>query len=342
MKLFIVFLLALTNSFFSTCQHESDGSSTCGCDTSIGEICRRLERLERQIENCAGSDTQSSTVTVGKTCQRVKQENPDVQQDGSYTLVDESGTEYDGYCDMTTDGGGWTLVASIHDNDVSGRCTAGDKWSSERGNNPQNAHGDGSWANNITFGSVETATTRDYKSPAYFQVEAKNIMIWQVPNQVSSRTYSSSAYFKYRTTDGFLSQYGGNLRSLFADHFPLTSGVYSYPSDSGPSVPVVFDVGLSSEVLSHFPPNIQSSLEPGYIQFRAISTFLDAYALCPGVRNKPTSRYPSYACLGSTGWNRYENYCGDFSGFKYPSSAPGTGWSADERLLSTTFLIFYR
>ena len=37
------------------------------------------------------------------------------------------------YCDMETDGGGWTLVASVHENNIDGKCTPGDKWSSEQG-----------------------------------------------------------------------------------------------------------------------------------------------------------------------------------------------------------------
>ena len=33
---------------------------------------------------------------------------------------------------MTSDGGGWTLVASVHENNINGKCTMGDKWSSEQ------------------------------------------------------------------------------------------------------------------------------------------------------------------------------------------------------------------
>ena len=34
---------------------------------------------------------------------------------------------------MDVDNGGWTLVASVHENNIDGKCTAGDKWSSEQG-----------------------------------------------------------------------------------------------------------------------------------------------------------------------------------------------------------------
>jgi len=34
---------------------------------------------------------------------------------------------------MESVGGGWTLVAAIHENNIEGKCTLGDKWSSEQG-----------------------------------------------------------------------------------------------------------------------------------------------------------------------------------------------------------------
>ena len=37
------------------------------------------------------------------------------------------------FCDMSIAGGGWTLVASVHENNIKGKCTLGDKWSSEEG-----------------------------------------------------------------------------------------------------------------------------------------------------------------------------------------------------------------
>ena len=35
---------------------------------------------------------------------------------------------------MESAGGGWTLVASIHENNIDGKCTVGDNWSSDQGN----------------------------------------------------------------------------------------------------------------------------------------------------------------------------------------------------------------
>ena len=64
---------------------------------------------------------------------------------------------------MTTRGGGWTLIASVHENNVNGKCTVGDRWSSQQGNSLKLPAGDSNWGNRNTFGTVESATDDDYK-----------------------------------------------------------------------------------------------------------------------------------------------------------------------------------
>ena len=83
--------------------------------------------------------------------------------DGLYHLRTEYGVVYQTFCDMTSGGGGWTLVASVHENNMRGKCTLGDRWSSQQGNRADYPEGDGNWANYNTFGSAEAATSDDYK-----------------------------------------------------------------------------------------------------------------------------------------------------------------------------------
>lgn len=83
--------------------------------------------------------------------------------DGLYYLTTANGAVYQTFCDMNTAGGGWTLVASIHENSIYGRCTVGDRWSSQQGNNANLPDGDGNWSNRNTFGAAESATSDDFK-----------------------------------------------------------------------------------------------------------------------------------------------------------------------------------
>ncbi|XP_066467050.1 LOW QUALITY PROTEIN: intelectin-1-like, partial [Tiliqua scincoides] len=88
--------------------------------------------------------------------------------DGLYFLGTEDGEVYQTFCDMTTHGGGWTLVASIHENNIYGKCTLGDRWSSQQGNSGNYPSGDSNWSNNSTFGTAVGATCDDYKNPGYY------------------------------------------------------------------------------------------------------------------------------------------------------------------------------
>ena len=109
------------------------------------------------------------------------------------------------------------------------------------------------------FVQVFSASSDDYKSPGYFELKASDVMIWEVPNETPLNRFNTSSSFQYRTNNGFLTQYGGNLYNLYKVHFPITSGVYIWPSDNGPIIPVVFDKGTAQQAEQHF---VLKSLAP--------------------------------------------------------------------------------
>ncbi|XP_077970711.1 uncharacterized protein LOC120328764 isoform X2 [Styela clava] len=144
------------------------------------------------------------------------------------------------YCDMSTDGGGWTLVASVHEKDIMGKCDIDDRWTTfSSGEYVETA-----WANKKVFGDVMNCTDDDYKNSAYFSSKAKDVMIWHVPPEPSNRTMEMRATLRYRTTDHFLHTTGGNLKSLFGEMYPLQFDAV-YPeklSQSGDDTDRVLDV----------------------------------------------------------------------------------------------------
>eukprot|EP00079_Xenopus_tropicalis_P020201 XP_012810861.1 PREDICTED: intelectin-1b-like [Xenopus tropicalis] len=135
--------------------------------------------------------------------------------DGIYTLATEHGESYQTFCDMTTNGGGWTLVASVHENNMFGKCTVGDRWSTQQGNTLQNPEGDGNWANYATFGLPEGATSDDYKNPGYYDIKAKNLALWHVPNNTPMFNWRNSSILRYRTQNSFFTEEGENLFELY-------------------------------------------------------------------------------------------------------------------------------
>lgn len=147
---------------------------------------------------------------------------------------------------MNTDGGGWTLVASVHENNLYGQCTVGDRWTSQQGNAANYPAGDETWANKVIFGTPEAATNDDYKvyrslnkiagnilciyvttnqhytythcllqNPGYFDIRAKDIAVWHVTNDHDLEFWRIASVLRYHTKSRFLTLFGGNLYKFF-------------------------------------------------------------------------------------------------------------------------------
>ncbi|KAM4702858.1 intelectin-1-like [Rhinophrynus dorsalis] len=261
--------------------------------------------------------------------------------DGIYTLTTSTGLTYQTFCDMTTDGGGWTLVASVHENNMFGKCTVGDRWSSQQGDSIDYPEGDGNWANYNTFGAPDGATSDDYKNHGYFDITAKNLALWHVPNKTPMASWRNASLLRYRTDSDFLKREGGNLFGLYKK-YPVRYDAGKCLADNGPAEPVVYDLGSAEKTKNYYSPFGRNEFTAGFVQFRAINTERASLALCPGV--KVTGCNVEHHCIGGGGYipEGYPRQCGDFAAFDWDGYGKLIGWSASKEITEAAVMLFYR
>ncbi|KAK7170457.1 hypothetical protein R3I94_000613 [Phoxinus phoxinus] len=279
---------------------------------------------------------------VARSCKEIL-DKYHVYEDGLYYLISSRGVLYQTFCDMTTAGGGWTLVASVHENNMYGKCTVGDRWSSEQGSNANRPDGEGTWANRVTFGTAEAATSDDYKNPGYFDIGAQDVSVWHVPNNMAFEHWTTASILRYHTGNRFLTLHGGNLFNLFKK-FPVRFGVGTCNIDNGPAIPIVYDTGSEDSTKLLYGPRSRAEFVPGFITFRVFNAEKAAMALCSGV--KPTGLYcnTEHFCIGGGGHfpEVVPRQCGDFTGFDANGYGTHTEWSASREITEAAVLLFYR
>uniref|UniRef100_A0A3P8XK21 Fibrinogen C-terminal domain-containing protein n=1 Tax=Esox lucius TaxID=8010 RepID=A0A3P8XK21_ESOLU len=290
-----------------------------------------LDRLE---------ELKKRAVFVARSCKELR-ERYQQSEDGLYYLITATGVVYQTFCDMTTAGGGWTLVASVHEDNIYGKCTLGDRWTSQQGNNANRPQGDGNWVNMKTFGTAEAATADDYKNPGYYDIQAEDMSVWHVPNNSPMNHWNLGAIMRYHTERRFLSLYGGNLYQLF-QRYPVKYNAGAHLADNGPSIPVVYDLGNKEASKMFYGPATCGETEGGFLSFRAINAERAATAICSGV--KPKGGEVDAYCVGGGGHfpQGDPNQCGDFVSFAWNGYGTHVSWSAAKEMLESAVLLFYR
>nr|XP_039258514.1 uncharacterized protein LOC120335080 [Styela clava] len=155
-----------------------------------------------------------------KSCYDLKQLG--IKIDGIYSIKPENDfMQFATFCDMQTDGGGWTLVASVHESDITQKCDAKDRWTNYVPEKYIASTEKTNWENKKVFGDVSKCTEGDYKNSAYYSLNANDVMVWHVPSNTPTMSMKEKASFRYRTTNHFLQNNGGNLQKMFEERYPL-------------------------------------------------------------------------------------------------------------------------
>jgi hypothetical protein len=184
------------------CAEPSGGvSDATDCDDTLATVNPgATETCDGVDEDCDGSTDEgvlgSGASCAASSCAAVLADQPSATDD-TYTLEGDSGAVFDAWCDMTKNGGGWTLVGSIVN----------------EGSRSWNSYA--VFTDTSTFGAYTTAQTADHKGEAWHDIPGDDLMV-----QTAGYDMSFDAVLD-----------GWSLADFIADEYDSTTCSQSYIAD---------------------------------------------------------------------------------------------------------------
>eukprot|EP00039_Didymoeca_costata_P010000 m.133508 g.133508 ORF g.133508 m.133508 type:complete len:582 (-) comp14673_c1_seq6:18-1763(-) len=318
-------------------------------------------------------------VKLPRSCKEIKLADGSAKS-GKYTIKSGESAAFEVYCDMETNGGGWTLVASVHEDNYNAHCNGKDRWRSTKGR--ADYYGDLNWQSTgkgkITFGTPDKATQDDYKNPGYWELDAEDVMITHVRNNANLNTFQSP-WLGYYTTSGFLAGYQpSNLAGVFRryqlyhcntdgfGHGSACDGVGGgrvtnawseqggVAGRVGTTQKITFMAGNQNTMWSAFSPNyryyeMRNNIEKSnYVTFFKLNWEGDAHAICPGNYRWSQHNNAEHQCWGGGGYNHEggTSSCTDFNRMGYAGvrawGQGSSGWTPNGNWMQSTILHYYR
>ena len=108
------------------------------CEKCAIKDCADCSEDASKCVTCSKDSNGNQLVVAGSKCSAVSScvdwKNAGAVANGLYTMTIGS-KSFETYCDFKVNGGGWTLVASVHEDNIRAKCSAGDLWTNTNGNN---------------------------------------------------------------------------------------------------------------------------------------------------------------------------------------------------------------
>ena len=161
------------NTTLVSCSQPTDYlADNTDCDDSVNTTSpAAIEECDGIDNNCDGlidetDDVLGADATCAAIdCYEILLARP-TAGDGYYWIDPDNNGAFEAYCNMTTNGGGWTLIGSF----VNGDGTYNWTQFASGTNNLSN------WTSENTFGNINDFINADYKSEAFWRVEATDLL----------------------------------------------------------------------------------------------------------------------------------------------------------------------